>query len=207
MNKTTKNSFLKAACLMLTVIMLTAYVLPETLAKYASTGTVSAEGMALTVAKWDVLVYDTTLGTGDTITVTNTEWTIDSPYKAGLTNAAPGTWGYVEIQITNNSDVDVIYTIKFDIGINFDKNSEYLTGLKVFLDEDSDTIINFNDDYPDMDVSKGIYFTTEEFYLTAGDSKTYNLVADTNVCKGPHSIEGKITGTITVTANQAEETY
>ena len=58
-----------------------------------------------------------------------------------------------------------------------------------------------------MNVSQGIYFTTDEFYLTAGDSNTYNLVADSNDCTRPYPITGNIIGTITVTANQAEGTY
>lgn len=107
MNKTTKNSFLKAACLMLSVIMLTAYVLPETLAKYTSTGTVSAKGMTLTVAKWDVRVDESPLK--ETITVTDTGWMINNIVDAETvsSNAAPGTWGYSKVcTITNAGEVD-----------------------------------------------------------------------------------------------------
>ncbi len=109
-----KNGFLKAAFLMLTVIMLSACFLPGTLAKYYSQG---KTGLKLEVATWNVAVEE---GSADPqrigeIDLSSLTWTINQETDVTAAPAegkiAPGTWGYAEIRIVNMSDVDAIVTI------------------------------------------------------------------------------------------------
>lgn len=115
MFKTTKTGFLKAACLMLAVMMLAACVISGTMAKYVSKGAVSADGLTLTVAAWDVQVNGVTLGEPNS--VGSPSWEIENlddvnAEKPADGKIAPGTWGYAAVfTITNNSDVDAIVTI------------------------------------------------------------------------------------------------
>lgn len=105
-----KTKFFKIACLMSAATMLATGVISGTMAKYASSGTVS--GLTLTVASWNVLVAGETLS--KTIDLGGVEWhieSIDSIPEPAANTAAPGTWGYAEISIVNESDVDAKITV------------------------------------------------------------------------------------------------
>ncbi len=105
-----KTKFFKIACLMSAATMLATCINSGTMAKYTSTKTIS--GLTLTVASWNVLVADTPIH--DTISLDGVEWhieSIDSIPEPAANTAAPGTWGYAEIPIVNNSDVDAKITV------------------------------------------------------------------------------------------------
>lgn len=123
------------------VTMLATCVVAGTMAKYTSSGT--AKGLKLTVASWNVEVAGTPIH--DTISLDGVEWQIQSidgiiP-EPNPNRAAPGTWGYADISIVNNSDVDANITVSglnslipsdvgtaglsFNTGISDDKPSSY----------------------------------------------------------------------------------
>ena len=112
------------------------------------------------------------------------------------------TVGY-SFTIYNDSEVDVTYDIEFeDIKIDFGVNSDFLTNLIVFLYEYGE-IINFDGSGEYGDILNGINYTEEMVYLKAGEQKSYVLVLNSEECRGNKTIYGEITGTITITANQA----
>lgn len=119
MNTTKKNGFLKAAGLMLVVMMLATCVFSGTMAKYStSSGDLAVSAQ---VAKWSIMVgsqelkelsaddlkftiYDTD---GDT---TNTDANVTTDM------IAPGTWGFASVEITNKSNVDAKVTANYRAG-------------------------------------------------------------------------------------------
>ena len=121
MNKTKKNGFLKAACMMLSATMLAACVVAGTMAKYTSNTSMSASA---DVAKWSIQVD------GDEIqelSPKNLSFTIYDTNPSGekvtdeevtTGKIAPGTWGYAEIDIKNAGEVDADITAAFDKGGN-----------------------------------------------------------------------------------------
>lgn len=108
MSKTKRNGFLKVAGLMMAVMMLAACVLSGTMAKYVSSGTVS--GADLTAAKWSITVGGSDLTAGLSSLTWNVYKEGGSDKVTGLTagDIAPGTWGYAEIKVTNDGDVDAL---------------------------------------------------------------------------------------------------
>ncbi len=109
MNKTKKNGFFMAACLMLVVTMLATCIVSGTLAMFYSKGTV--KGLTATVAKWSIEFNGSSISEG--IDLSGLSWTIeDEPgISTGLPDSgegyiAPGTWGYAEFTIENNGAVD-----------------------------------------------------------------------------------------------------
>ncbi len=126
MIKKKKNGFLKAAGIMLAVMMLAACVISGTLAKYISEGTVKSGSLSLTVASWDIDVMAAgdidshRLGdSGFSPEISSLDWTILANADDDVTatpakgTIAPGTWGYAEIlTITNNGDVNAIVAIE-----------------------------------------------------------------------------------------------
>ncbi len=120
MNKTKKNGFLKAACLMLSVTMLATCVVSGTMAKYTtSSPDISAKAK---IAKWSIKVGDEEL---KSLTETDLDFTIldtkgESPYTEEHVKdklIAPGTWGYAKVEIKNESEVVA------DISATFTKDS------------------------------------------------------------------------------------
>lgn len=104
--------------------------------------------------------------------------------------------------VNNDSDVDITYDMVFDISI-----SEVIDGFKFILVDESniDNNIDFN--------SSGqteIDYSTEDngnaFFQSMADAKTYVLVADYSGCdRAPASPTITVSGTITITVNQAKE--
>ncbi len=125
MNKTKKNGFLKAAGLMLVVMMLATCVLSGTMAKYTSTG--SAGVSALTPAKWDIQVNGSTFETG----LSTLSWTIAANKSATSavdnTKMAPGTWGYAVIKVENKGEVNATLQVSKFTAPTIDDPSSGLT--------------------------------------------------------------------------------
>ena len=105
-----KNRMLRIASVLLVAVLLSTCAISGTFAKYTSTFNGSATA---TVAKWDVTVAEET----QTFTVdfSNTAKEIggasaDAEVKAGV--IAPGTQGSFTIEVTNNSEVVVEYSVE-----------------------------------------------------------------------------------------------
>ena len=118
MIKTKKNGFLKAAGIMLAVMMLATCVIAGTLAKYTSkSGDLKATA---DVAKWEIKAGEDTLADLSTLkfNIYDTNGTggkvADDEVLEG--KVAPGTWGYANVNITNAGDVDAKISATFDKG-------------------------------------------------------------------------------------------
>lgn len=202
-----KNGFLKAACLMVAVMMLAACVISGTLAKYTSSGTVSK--LTLQVAKWNVTVGEHSLefGGGDIDLSSSVTWIIE-PYD-GVSQApaddtiAPGTWGYLEIPIVNNSDVDAM--LKIEVTDAF--TSSDVSGMEfIVVVGDSAPSSAFDVD----DITSGGY----EGELAIGESINLYICFrwpfdgddenDTDAAETYGSNELTLTGSLTITATQAQ---
>lgn len=103
MDKTKKNGILKAAACVFGSTMLMTCVLGGTLAKYASSATVSGAD-AVTAASWNVTFGDDNSKTdakfGDFTIEPNTG------YNGTSDKVCPGTHGYTVLKVTNSSEVD-----------------------------------------------------------------------------------------------------
>lgn len=109
---TKRNSFLKAAGLMMSVMMLATCVISGTMAKYTSTGT--ATSVKATAATWNVNVDGTGIDTYafDDLTFTVDELTggaKEGSYEGG--KIVPGTFGYAEVTVTNEGEVDAVLSV------------------------------------------------------------------------------------------------
>ena len=125
-----KNIAMRVASLILMCTIVSSCFVGSTFAKYTSSAAGSSSAI---VAKWDVQVNGTNVTSVDPATFnlfdksavyqlagidTNqnaSTWTktVDTNVKNGTTNAivAPGTWGLVSFQVTNNSDVKATYSV------------------------------------------------------------------------------------------------
>lgn len=108
----------KYGLLLVACLMLTACVFSGTMAKYATSS--DANGLTVTVAKWEVQVAGQTIdASGTVISLNEVYWTIE-PYGIDETEKpiddtiAPGTWGYAAIVIENTGEVDAVVTIEDD---------------------------------------------------------------------------------------------
>ncbi len=174
MNEIKKNGFLKAACLMLVVMLLAVYILPGTMAKYMSTGT--ASGLTVTVARWSIIVGDDDIVDGN-VDLTSISWKVDSldeevEVPEGATTIIPGTWGYAEIVIKNESDVAADITIE---GLSSFLPTDYGNDALKFAVVDTGS-----DDTPPSGFGVGDDLSTEDSYnftlasrkSASGNSKT-----------------------------------
>ena len=110
-----KNKMMRIASVLLVAVLLSTCAISGTFAKYATEYT--AEHTA-TVAKWKVSVEDVNSD------ATEKEFTFDifeSIYDNEHVDSgkiAPGTWGYFDIDLKNESEVDATYTIEFEEVLN-----------------------------------------------------------------------------------------
>lgn len=108
----TNNRFLKAAGLMMAVMMLATCVISGTMAKYTSTG--NATEVKANAATWNVNVDGTAIDSYafDDLTFTVDELTDgakENSYVAG--KIVPGTFGYAEITVKNEGEVDAVLSV------------------------------------------------------------------------------------------------
>ena len=97
-----KNKMMRIASVLLVAVLLSTCVISGTFAKYTS----SANGTdTATVAKWDVSVEDVKLGS----TAKNFTFDIFGD------KLAPGMSGTFELDITNNSEVNAVYSLDFTV--------------------------------------------------------------------------------------------
>ena len=112
MTKTKNNRFLKVAGLMLGVTMLATCVLSGTMAKYTSTGT--AQAVTATAATWNINVGGKDIATYafDDLTFTVDELTDGAKEGSyGANTIVPGTFGYAEVTVKNEGEVDAVLSI------------------------------------------------------------------------------------------------
>ena len=146
MNKTKKKGVLMVACLMLVVTMLATCIVSGTLAIFYSDGTVS--GLSLTVAPWKITVAGDEIPTTSSIDLSGLSWTItpdDGVAEPSTGTIAPGTWGYVPIEIDNQGEVDVIVKV---IGFDSVTPSDVPSSLNFYIissDSEPDSYPNEND--------------------------------------------------------------
>lgn len=112
MTKTKNNRFLKAAGLMMGVMMLATCVLSGTMAKYTSSG--SATEVKANAATWNVNVDGTAIDSYafDDLTFTVDELTggaKEDSYEAG--KIVPGTFGYAKVTVKNEGEVDALLSV------------------------------------------------------------------------------------------------
>lgn len=108
----TNNRFLKAAGLMMAVMMLATCVISGTMAKYTSSG--SATSVKATAASWDINVGGTDIAS---YAFDDLHFTIDEleqgakdgSYEDG--KIVPGTFGYAEITVKNEGEVDAVLSV------------------------------------------------------------------------------------------------
>lgn len=108
----TNNRFLKAAGLMMAVMMLATCVISGTMAKYTSTG--SATEVKATAATWHINVESTPIESYafDDLTFTVDELTggaKDASYEDG--KIVPGTFGYAKVTVKNEGEVDALLSV------------------------------------------------------------------------------------------------
>lgn len=108
----TNNRFLKAAGLMMAVMMLATCVISGTMAKYTSTAT--ATSVKATAASWDINVDGTDIASYafDDLTFTIDELEQGAKaesYEEG--KIVPGTFGYAEITVKNEGEVDAVLSV------------------------------------------------------------------------------------------------
>ena len=97
-----KNKMMRIASVLLVAVLLSTCVISGTFAKYTSSATSTDTA---TVAKWDITVEDVELG------ATTETFTFDI-FNDKL---APGMSGTFELNITNNSDVNAVYSLDFTV--------------------------------------------------------------------------------------------
>lgn len=231
MNKLKKTGFLKAAGLMLAVMMPAAFAVSQTMAKYTSTGTVG--GLTVSVAKWSILIGGESGEGGDDLVdgavaeLGSITWTVISLGEVTVPEEAstivPGTWGYAAIEVYNASDVAADITITgfktflptyktAPTGANEYKNSG-LT-FKVYYSQDSDDTPTSFDKITDLCTSSN---PSCSFTLQPDDSKsiyvcykwTYRGTSDDpTVSENEEDTgmigEGLTFGDLSVTAQQAK---
>ena len=114
------NIMMKIAMVLLATVMITSCAVSGTFAKYTSTATGSSTAR---IATWDFKVGGTKVSTNElTFNLFNTVYdtygsaaTNDANVSDGNTPAviAPGTWGYFDIVLKNDSEVTAKYAITF----------------------------------------------------------------------------------------------
>lgn len=108
----TNNRFLKAAGLMMAVMMLATCVISGTMAKYTSSG--SATSVKATAASWNINVdgEDIESYAFDNLTFTVDELTggaKENSYEDG--KIVPGTFGYAKVTVKNEGEVDAVLSV------------------------------------------------------------------------------------------------
>ncbi len=215
MNEINKNNFIKVACLMLLVIMMTTCVLSVTMAKYASNGSASIKSP--NIAKWSITVCDEELEADMTLSKLSWEVFDEEGITTGLEQGdnmiAPGTWGYAAIEIINESDVSAIITIT---DLNTFGVESYNLEFKCVIMEGPPEKYDNEGDEERAPITKTlgpgdsitIYICFEWKYEADGDDKTANDKADTDLGKKAatnDSVEYYLECTFTITATQAIE--
>lgn len=108
----TNNRFLKAAGLMMAVMMLATCVISGTMAKYTSTAT--ATSVKATAASWNINVGGTDIAS---YTFDDLHFTIDELDQGAKDKSyeddkiVPGTFGYAEITVKNEGEVDAVLSV------------------------------------------------------------------------------------------------
>lgn len=112
MTKTKNNRFLKAAGLMMAVMMLATCVISGTMAKYTSSG--SATAVKATAASWNINIGGTDIAS---YAFNDLDFTIDELEQGAKENSyeddkiVPGTFGYAEITVKNEGEVDAVLSV------------------------------------------------------------------------------------------------
>ncbi len=127
MTKTKNKRSFKVAGIMFSFIVLATSVISGTMAKYKSSGNATFPG--ITPAQWSINVAGAPM-TG-TIEMDSVEWEIykegegkQAPNHVADNVIAPGTWGYAEITIVNEGEVDATLAVT-----NWTKPTVASTGL------------------------------------------------------------------------------
>ena len=108
----TNNRFLKAAGLMMAVMMLATCVISGTMAKYTSTG--SATEVKATAATWNINVESTAI---DSYAFDDLTFTVDELPGGAKENSyedgkiVPGTFGYAKVTVKNEGEVDALLSV------------------------------------------------------------------------------------------------
>ncbi len=167
MNKTKKNGFFIIACLILVLTMLITCAVSATLAMYYSKGNV--KNLTVKVATWSIMIGDNDIVEGDA-NLSGITWTVyslgevEEPAEGTI---IPGTWGYAEIPIVNQSDVAADITIG---------------GLKTFISSLKNTVTDSSLTNAALDFKVGIGTDASESYggveEYSSDTTRYNASKD-----------------------------
>ncbi len=197
------------------VLLITMSVLSVTLAKYTTTFTGTD---SLTIAKWDVDVNGTTAGKDtNQFTLNLVPTTTNYNHVASDTNGlmlAPGASGQFEVEITNESNVDVEYTMSFTAATKPTNLKFYYQTKSGETITRSDTVITNNSDIYEYSFNSD--GTTNDGKLVMG-SETETIIVywvwlyDTDSTVTTDDQEdtnngidaGAMTVTVTLTATQA----
>ena len=199
----TNNRFLKAAGLMMAVMMLATCVISGTMAKYTSSQSdVSAKA---SVAKWSIQDASTNeLGSLELDELTFNIYDTDgaTPFTEENVSSgkiAPGTWGYTTIELLNKGDVDA------DIEATIEKGS-LPTGMKLTVlteEPGTDTALTISEEKTTVKAS-GVEATNGSAKIVIayvwefGDGT--NDVNDMTFASG----DDLTLGTLSITANQVD---
>lgn len=205
MNKTKKNGFLKAACIMLSVTMLATCVVAGTMAKYTtSSGNIEAKAQ---IASWKITVNEENL---KDLTTTDLDFKIldtdgADPYTeehVANDKIAPGTWGYATVKIKNAGEVNA------DITANFTKGDDLPAGMTVVALTGEPKSPEDVDDGKESVTAKNVAPESTADMVIAfkwefGDPKNN----DTDTTKGEAAASGSADlslGTLKITADQVD---
>ena len=191
-----KNYMMRIASVLLVVVLLTTSIISGTLAKYTSlaSGTANAR-----VAKWSIKIEDADIAAAntesftfnlfdtivDSVTVNND--TISTSSESDVATAAsgenykiiaPGTAGYFEINIVNNSEVTAEYSIDWSIENSLDIPVQFSTDGSTWYNDinslNTNTMLSYEDSNNEGKVT--IYwqwaFENNGYYTTATDMST-----------------------------------
>ena len=193
----TNNRFLKAAGLMMAVMMLATCVISGTMAKYTSTGT--ADSVTANAGKWSITVNGEELEEIMNLSVDDMTITADEAAASGIayagTDPVPGTYGYKAIEIKNESVVDAEVSVSATGATN----------------DDTAISVGFLKEQPTGNAITSEDLSSTPLKINAGGSQTIYIAynwefdgqdePDTTLGK----TEGAINfGSITVTATQAK---
>ncbi len=222
MNNTKKHGFFIVAGLFLAITLLAACALSATLAMFYSKGEVTK--LTVSVANWEVTVGGVSLVREDKISLSvdtdNITLTVNqfAEITAEMPNdkIAPGTWGYLEIPIVNNSDVDadvnIAETTKFTSSVTSMELKTVLMSMSASATS-----------YDDMKMEDGLGFNQDirvakdnELYLYVCYSWPYEKITDpsnntntdendTDTATSSDTPTLDLIGVLTITATQAKK--
>ena len=173
MNNTKHIGFYKVACLLLALMLLALCAVTATLAMFYSEGSVS--GLTVKVSNWSITIGGND-GSGDDVTegkgeanlgdITWTTYSLGTAEESEVNTIVPGTWGYAEIVVMNNSQVSADIKIEgFSTFLPTGYGNDALT-FKVYYEQN-------NNDAPSTFGSK-----TTDLCTSANPSCSFTLEPD-----------------------------